>query len=73
MIHADHINNTALYCFHPDFVRHENDETPVHEEDSNWEYAFNRLDAYWTGVFLVIIGLLAAWMIAVPLIRHFKN
>lgn len=73
MIHADHINNTALYGFHPDFVRHENNETPLHVEEGRFEFVFSKIDAYWTGVFLVIVGLLAAWMIAVPLIRHLKH
>ncbi|HAF00853.1 MAG TPA: hypothetical protein DCO68_05620 [Methylophilaceae bacterium] len=55
MIRADHINSTALYGFHPDFVREENDETPIHEEELEGVYAFDKSDAKWSGVFLVLV------------------
>jgi len=63
MIIADDINNTALYGFHPDFVREENDTTPFHEENvkgEEAEYLFNSADAHFTGILLsLVIGLMA--------------
>lgn len=62
MIVAEEINNTALYGFHPDFVREENDQTPIHDEDLlTGEYQFDHHDSYLTGFMLslVLSGMIA--------------
>jgi hypothetical protein len=63
MIKAEHINNTALYGFHPDFVRKENDETPIHEEDLEREYVFDHSDAKWSGFFLLMVSVLMLYIV----------
>jgi hypothetical protein len=70
MLQVDHINNTALYGFHPDFVRHEMDETPAHDENIETKLVFGDLREIWTEIFLVWVLVLTVWMIAVPVVRY---
>ncbi len=71
MIYADHINHTALYGFHPDFIRQQNDVTPIHNEDLKDEYEFDRSDSKLAGILFAMILMLLLWITLSPLISKF--
>jgi hypothetical protein len=58
MVSSDNVNYGALYSFHPDYIRHENDETPSHEDETNGTYGLDKDDSTWAGVLLILVLML---------------
>lgn len=64
MVNSNSIGYGALYSFHPDYIRYENDETPTHEDRSEVTYNLDNYDERWSGILLILVLLLMTWLFA---------